>query len=397
MKKRNELDIYSNLDSLNLFNTRIDSHYEANDAMKMLRDDVLTPGIMIFEDNHYKGMLSRRQLFESMSRPFSLELFYKKPIAFLFDSIDKFKELIFSSDTAIPYATYSALERGENLMFEPIVVNYGNGEYKLLDIPQLLIAQSKIHMMTMNSLKEANDFKTEILAIAAHDLKNPLNTIMGLSELIKVESNYESSVPEYADLIFRSSNNMFNLVQKLLVSTAIESDKITMEYSKVSLSDLITSSIKQNCIAAKEKSQTITYKNNINEDIILELDEMKLTEVIDNLINNAIKYSPYGKGIEIGLYSTLNSIVCYIKDDGPGIKDEDKNQLFGKFQRLSSVPTGGETSSGLGLYIVKKIIELHHGNIWVESEYGHGSKFLFELPYNCDLEKSELISSASFF
>jgi signal transduction histidine kinase len=397
MKTNDTLNIYSNLSSLDLFNTKIDSNETAKDAMRLLRENTLTPGILIFNEYKYQGMLSRRQLFESMSRPFSLEIFSNKPISFLYENIEKSRELVFSYETTISNATHSALERGEDLMFEPVVVKLGPDKLALLDIPQLLLAQSKIHLMTMNSLRIADEFKTEILAIAAHDLKNPLNTIMGLSDLIKTESKDITSIFELADLIFRSSHNMYDLIQKLLSSTAIESNRILLELSEVDIKAIITASIEHYELIAKEKSQNIRFKYNSNEIGTLQLDEMKITEIIDNLINNAIKYSDYGKEIEVGLYSTSNSIVCYIKDEGPGITDEDQSKLFGKFQKLSAIPTGGEPSSGLGLYIVKKFVEMHQGHIWVESKFGKGSKFIFELPYNVGIEKEILITKATCF
>ena len=109
-------------------------------------------------------------------------------------------------------------------------------------------------------------------------------------------------------------------------------------------------------------------------------DEERLWQVVDNLISNAIKYSPLGSTIIVRCHRNTSVARLSVQDFGPGLTDEDKAKLFGHFQRLSAQPTAGENSSGVGLSIVKKIVELHKGRIWVESEYGKGATFIVELP-----------------
>ena len=103
---------------------------------------------------------------------------------------------------------------------------------------------------------------------------------------------------------------------------------------------------------------------------------------MDNLISNAVKYSPFEETIEVAIKTNSDSVIFEVQDAGPGLTQDDLKKVFGKFQKLSASPTGDESSSGLGLSIVKRIIELHNGKVGVESEEGKGAKFSFELPLN---------------
>jgi signal transduction histidine kinase len=103
-------------------------------------------------------------------------------------------------------------------------------------------------------------------------------------------------------------------------------------------------------------------------------------QVLDNLISNAVKYSPLGKNIMIRLLQNETYIRCEIQDEGPGLSEADKKKLFGKFNRLTARPTAGEHSTGLGLFIVKKLLEAMGGRVWCESELGHGATFIVEFP-----------------
>jgi signal transduction histidine kinase len=110
------------------------------------------------------------------------------------------------------------------------------------------------------------------------------------------------------------------------------------------------------------------------------VDDNRLHQVLENLISNAVKYSPHGKNIIIRLRQDERHVRCEIQDEGPGLSDSDKQKLFGKFTRLAAKPTGREHSTGLGLFIVKKLVELMNGAVWCESELGQGATFIVEFP-----------------
>ncbi|MFN3561009.1 MAG: tetratricopeptide repeat protein [Chloroherpetonaceae bacterium] len=237
------------------------------------------------------------------------------------------------------------------------------------------------------ALKELNDLKTELMGFAAHDLKAPLQSIMTFAELIHASSDDKASVEEFSQNIFKASERMFNMVKSLLQSTAIELGKIDLNLHITNISGLVQKSVAQNLPKAVSKSQNL--HSEINENLLANVDSERLLEVLDNLISNAIKYTPLGKKILVKcekkfprhLQHQGTSVFISVSDEGQGLSEEDMQKLFGRFQKLSSQPTAGEHSSGLGLYISKKYIEMMGGKIWAESEgKDKGATFFIELP-----------------
>ncbi len=237
------------------------------------------------------------------------------------------------------------------------------------------------------ALKELNDLKTELMSFAAHDLKAPLQSIMTFAELIHASSDDKASVEEFSQNIFNASERMFNMVKSLLQSTAVELGKVEFNLHITNISGLVQKSVAQNLPKAISKSQTLYSE--IAENLLANIDSERFLEVLDNLISNAIKYTPSGKKILVKcekkfpryLQHQGASIFISVSDEGQGLSEDDMQKLFGRFQKLSAQPTAGEHSSGLGLYISKKYIELMGGKIWAESEgKDKGATFFIELP-----------------
>lgn len=229
-------------------------------------------------------------------------------------------------------------------------------------------------------LQEANRLKNEFLSIAAHDLKNPLQTILGFSDMIQEPCITLDKAKDYAAIIARSASQMTDLVKSLLETAAISSNALTLELKKANLSDLLKRVIDDFLPALQSKSQTISFQNAQSGLVLIDIDKMHA--VFSNLISNAMKYSPKGTQIAVQIVQLAQSgFRISIKDEGQGLSESDKENLFGQFQRLSSRPTGGESSTGLGLWICKGFVEKHGGKIWAESEgKGKGTTFFVELP-----------------
>ncbi|MDW8436484.1 MAG: tetratricopeptide repeat-containing sensor histidine kinase [Chloroherpetonaceae bacterium] len=234
-------------------------------------------------------------------------------------------------------------------------------------------------------LAKANQFKTELLAIAAHDLKNPLQSVMGFAQLLSERHDLPEDARSFAQIIRRASERMLALINNLLEDVKTESMNFELNLETVNFSDLIRRSVETQFAAqAAQKSQTIRLR--IEENLVVQGDPERLKQIIDNLVSNAIKYSPSGKPIEITAQrreakpgERATTVLFSVRDEGQGLTEDDMKKLFGKFQRLSAKPTGGESSTGLGLAIAKKLTELHGGKIWAESE-GKGATFFVELP-----------------
>ncbi len=236
-------------------------------------------------------------------------------------------------------------------------------------------------------LRDANQLKSELLSIAAHDLKNPLQSILGFAQLLQEDAPIQS-VSQAAEVIKRASERMLKLIGELLESAAIDAGRLELHRQLMDFSALAEVAIEQNISQARAKSQRIQAAFASN--LIVHIDQERMKEVLDNLVSNAIKYSPHNTTITVtteravyrgasgGAHEVARLIV---KDEGQGLDQDDLKKMFGRFQRLSAKPTGGESSTGLGLSIVKQLVDLHGGRVWAESEgRGKGSAFFVELP-----------------
>jgi signal transduction histidine kinase/ligand-binding sensor domain-containing protein len=232
---------------------------------------------------------------------------------------------------------------------------------------------------TNRLLEEATVQKSHMLSITSHDLKNPLQSIIGFSEIILDEAK-EPDIKNMGGLIYDSSKDMLRHINEILDTAAIESKNLNLNMKNVSVNDIIKEVVRNNNNRALQKKQKLQVT--LKEDNIVTADEHWLKIAIDNIVSNAIKYSPFGKNIYITSETRDSDVLIKIKDEGQGLTEEDKQKMFTQYQRLSARPTDGESSTGLGLSIVKDIIEFHKGKVWVESKKGEGAEFIIQLPGN---------------
>jgi two-component system, sensor histidine kinase and response regulator len=228
-------------------------------------------------------------------------------------------------------------------------------------------------------LKQAIELKTSLHQMTVHDLKNPLSSIKTLSSLILQETDAESQHFKYLNMIIDTSNNMFNLVNDFLEMDKLESGNVHLSKEVIDMDFLVKVVVNSNIENAVSKKQTVRFIPNDTENRYVFADPTRIREVIDNLVGNAIKYTPLGGSILIEIVYNETNIVLKVKDSGPGLTDEDQIKLFTKFSKLSAKPTGEEKSSGLGLAISKQLVELHDGKIWAENNPDQGACFCMEL------------------
>jgi two-component system sensor histidine kinase/response regulator len=229
-------------------------------------------------------------------------------------------------------------------------------------------------------LKELNDLKNKFIGMAAHDLRNPLATIEGFSGVLLRDAENMSPPDrnQFLNIVNSESSRMLNLVNELLDVSVIESGKLDISAQSGSLKLLVEERIKLFETSANKKN--IFLKSNLEKIPDCYFDLNKIGQVLDNLISNSIKYSPLNKNVFITLKQDGNNIAVGVKDEGPGISEEDQAKLFEHFQKLSAKPTAGESSTGLGLAIAKKMVEAHNGSLEVDSVLGQGANFIFTLP-----------------
>lgn len=236
-------------------------------------------------------------------------------------------------------------------------------------------------------LVHLNNEKNELMGIAAHDLRNPLTVILGNADLIGKTRD--------ANLLAKLSQNtravairMRDLIANLLDFNAIEQGKFTVRKEHCDVGTLIQESLEHNQQAAARK-QTV-FKVGISEGLWAAADRAALLQILDNLISNALKYSPPNTTVHVHALPEKESVVINVRDEGPGISEDDQKKLFQKFTRLTARPTGGEPSTGLGLAIVKKLAEAMAGSIQCRSALGSGSTFVLRLPVSSQPLNSDM-------
>jgi len=231
--------------------------------------------------------------------------------------------------------------------------------------------QIQTQIMELNAL---NIEKNEMIEIIAHDLKNPLTTSLSVSGLLSSEKITKEQ-GEYLSLLKKSLNRMNSLVSNILEIKVLESSSFKTNYSNVDLKQVTEQVIAALKIQSDNKNIQIVPDL---EEVVASLDRSLIVQIIDNLLSNAIKFSNRDTKVHVSLKDENQTIRFEIDDEGPGIMEEDKPVLFQKFQKLNARPTDGESSTGLGLSIVKKYVEAMNGEVWCESEFGKGSKFIVE-------------------
>lgn len=271
---------------------------------------------------------------------------------------------------------------------EDIVKGFEAGGVDFIKKPfkqEELLIRIKNHL----ELKRASDIilsqnqeKNALLSITAHDLKNPLQAILGLMDILERQHNNLSpdDFIEIVRAIKYSTKTAIHITKDLLDVHAFEEGKIFIKNSVFNIYDVINDIIDNYKFSASDKHINIHFNSDCSS-YLINADKSKTERIFDNLISNAIKFTNKNKNIWINIYSkhntqsNLEQVITVIKDEGPGLTDEDKKNLFKKFAKLSAKPTGGETSSGLGLSIVKKLVEAMNGSVWCESIHGSGASF----------------------
>lgn len=241
----------------------------------------------------------------------------------------------------------------------------------------ILIEKTKAYQR----LLELNELKNKFLGIAAHDLRNPIALITNYLDLLintDIIKTEEEKKQIYQKML-NTAHHMQKLLEDLLDITAIESGNMKLEKIPTNIKNILLSAHERNSLLAKKKN--INIKLIVPEDLPkITIDPIRISQVLDNLISNAIKFSYPNSDVIISVNFTQNEFFISVKDHGVGIPTVELSKLFKEFGKTSAKPTGNEKSTGLGLAIVKKIIDAHNGTIEVTSEVNKGSTFTIKIP-----------------
>jgi len=246
----------------------------------------------------------------------------------------------------------------------------------------LKIRQLQIELTKQNTrLEQLNSEKNRFLGMAAHDLRNPIMAIGGFSSLFLAGAIGTITNPqkEIIERIKASSTFMNNLLEDLLDISQIEAGKLELRLAPVDLLALITDNVKLNRMFAEKKQIALNFNPQCTPPL-LNLDSPKIEQVLNNLISNAIKFSESETAITIEMVERDGQILLSVRDQGQGIEPQEIEKVFKAFEKTSTRSTAGEKSTGLGMAIVKKLVEGHGGKIWLESTVGVGTTFFISLP-----------------
>ncbi|MDB4285784.1 tetratricopeptide repeat-containing sensor histidine kinase [bacterium] len=225
-------------------------------------------------------------------------------------------------------------------------------------------------------LKDLNEAKNTLMGIVAHDLKNPLSQIRGLVNIVLTEpDNLSPRQKMLTEKIGESSDRLTHMIRKILDVEIIEASKLSLEMSKSDLCAMIRQTLEEYQLDAKRKNIQLDFDTDKGQQFAV-VDPEFTHQIMGNLVSNAVKYTPQHKKIHVQLSTHKDQVQLRIRDEGPGITEADQKKLFGRFQKLTARPTGGEDSNGLGLSIVKKYVDAMNGKVWCESIPGSGATFV---------------------
>jgi signal transduction histidine kinase len=285
----------------------------------------------------------------------------------------------------IPVVVLSAMSRGKDVV---TALQAGANDYvtKPFDIE---VVRMRIHNQvrmkelmderaaTIEYLRDSVDVKDRFLRIATHDLKNPLNNIRMAHYYLRTLVGQKPEVAEALGIISDTVDTMTQLIEDFLDTAAIQSGKPSLNPDIVPVESILWE-VFSNFEAAARRKQITLMMGDVTG--VVYADPTRLHQIISNLVSNAVKYSPEGRVVTVSAEMHNGNVRINVADEGPGIPEAERGNLFEPFGKLSTKPTGGESSSGLGLWIVRELVALHHGKLGVESPADGGSIFWVELP-----------------
>ena len=297
------------------------------------------------------------------------------------------------TSTGLPQTFYiQFIELGDNILA------LGKFDHNELEVMRknLVELNSELSNLTRElhkknaELERLNRLKNQFLGYAAHDLRKPIGVIMNYSDFLRTEASaaLDEEHRGFIETISSSSGFMKALVDEFLDIAKIESGQFVLDLQPINIYAIIENSLALNDILARKLDVRVSLDCEERIPLIV-LDESKIEQVLNNLIANAIEHSQPHSTVKVSASKDGDAVTVLVRDQGPGLTREDMQRLFKPFQKIAKQKPSGVKSTGLGLVIAKKIIEAHHGDIWVESEIGKGATFGFSIPTNQPIEASD--------
>lgn len=429
-----QLTIDTPLADLPVYDFQVDVQTVVHEVEKILRQHMILPGVIIADHHKAIGVISRRKFFEQLGQLYGVAVYLKRPIRLMLQAIGA-EPLHLPSTVTVPEAIRLALSRPPMFVYEPIIVEFKNQTYRLLDIYTLLIAQTKLFSSLQLELQQANDeleariekrtselvkvnadlteqiarrkqveealilardqalavsrLKSELLAKVSHELRTPLGAILGHAEMIQVGvyGAISGEQEEATTKIIKSTNYLTSLVNQLLDQAQFEAGKLKLNISNFDPRQIIKDLLSKLGVIAQNKGLTLTADVAANLPNTLKGDPVRVQQILMNLVSNAIKFTERGS-VQVKLFCHSDTHwAMQVCDTGPGIPAEAQHHIFEPFGQVDGSMTRQHTGTGLGLSIVKQLVSLMGGQIKVDSKLRQGSTFTIILPLQPEEEQ----------
>ncbi|HEY3403493.1 MAG TPA: HAMP domain-containing sensor histidine kinase, partial [Ohtaekwangia sp.] len=248
-------------------------------------------------------------------------------------------------------------------------------------IRKAALERRKVNALLMQKNLELNNLNREVSALIdaiVHDLKSPLNSLQGIMYLLEMEVDEKfTKAREFIAKGHEVIRNGHGIIAELLELRDLEENPLVVKYEQVRLDSYVQSLV--NGFSSYASQKKISFEMNVTNEVAI-LEPLLLKRILDNLISNAIKYSPAERTVFITAGRGAEGVRVEVRDEGPGFHEKDIPKVFGKFQKLSARPTGGESSHGLGLAIVQLIVNYLGGTIELQTKWGEGATFILNVP-----------------
>lgn len=314
-------------------------------------------GVTEYAPNNFVLLSKNAPLVELYKTPYSIELFRRS----VFDE-NKSLKILLPDKKKYLYSSMSPMILSSSVFFLMVVGAF------ILSF-QIIFKQKKL-----------SDMKTDFINNMTHELKTPIATISIASEMLKDNgiSASEDNRAKYAGIIFDENKRLYNHVEQVLRIARLEKGELQLNLEDSDIHEIIKTTAKRFNLILEELNGVIELNPQATNSIF-KVDEMHITNVINNLIDNAIKYNDKNPLIKINTFNTSSGIQIEVIDNGVGLSKDDQQKVFEKFYRVGKGNVHDTKGFGLGLSYVQSIIEKHHGKVWVESKLKEGSKFIIQL------------------
>ena len=372
------------------FDVQVSEATHGSAVAKLFEENHSLPGILVMEQNRFRGMVSRNQFFQRLGRLFGIEVYSTRPITAFLDTLPT-SPLLVSGETTIQNAAILCLARGVEYVYDPFVVTNEGEPPRLVDFLALILKQTELlsaaeieaHAQRAAAIS-ANNAKSEFLANMSHELRTPLTAIIGYGEIVleDVKTGQLSETARRLESIVTAGKHLLEMINGILDLAKIEARRMDLFLTTFSLSDLIAeiTQISQPLMNKNENDFRVTFDSTIIE---MRSDENKVRQCLINLLGNAAKFTNKGS-IRLDIRKEPRDdgdwVAFEVADTGIGMNEEQMSRLFESFYQADSSISRRYGGTGLGLSLTRQFCDMLGGKLSVQSVENQGTTFTMKMP-----------------